>query len=275
MKSTRFSGKISSDPTKKSGRKTPLPYKAKTGIFSPAAPKKPAPRPARPADLPPLRPARRAPPPPGGFGPVCPRAAPPRRRATARPARPRPPQAPCARTGAAPFLPRRRPAPPAFARREAAAAPRARRAPPKARRRPARAQKKARRPRRAPGRPRAPAPAERPAPPRGDRIPGRGFEGTAAPSRVNFREIRDPGVTPQKSKNARKNPAKKRKAAAHADRCLKWLDKLPHHAEVVFFRIEYGQYADDLLRFINAVEDQIILMQDVAKVKATQNAVFR
>ena len=34
-------------------------------------------------------------------------------------------------------------------------------------------------------------------------------------------------------------------------------------------------YADDLLRFINAVEDQIILMQDVAKVKATQNAVFR
>ena len=50
-----------------------------------------------------------------------------------------------------------------------------------------------------------------PRPPRGDRIPGRGFEGTAAPSRVNFREIRDPGVTPQKSKNARKKPAKKEK----------------------------------------------------------------
>ena len=111
--------------------------------------------------------------------------------------------------------------------------------------------------------------------PRGDQIPVIVFQPTAPPSRVNFREIRDPGVTPQKSKNARKNPAKKRKAAAHADRCLKWLDKLPHHAEVVFFRIEYGQYADDLLRFINAVEDQIILMQDVAKVKATQNAVFR
>ena len=282
MKSTRFSGKISSDPTKKSGRKTPLPYKAKTGIFSPAAPKNwrrakktgaaphapggfaPCARPAaprcRPADLAPCAPAPRRP---------------PRRRATARPARPRPPQAPCARTGAAPFLPRRRPAPPAFARREAAAAPRARRA----RRRPAAtppARKKKRAARAAP--PAVPAPrppAERPAPPRGDRIPGRGFEGTAAPSRVNFREIRDPGVTPQKLKNARKNPAKKRKAAAHADRCLKWLDKLPHHAEVVFFRIEYGQYADDLLRFINAVEDQIILMQDVAKVKATQNAVFR
>lgn len=127
----------------------------------------------------------------------------------------------------------------------------------------------------APGCARARPPRAWRVPPRGDQIPGRGLQETAAPSRVNFREIRDPGVTPQKSKNARKNPAKKRKAAAHPDRCLKWLDKLPHHAEVVFFRIEYGQYADDLLRFINAVEDQIILMQDVAKVKAAQNVVFR
>ena len=208
---------------------------------------------------------------------MYPRAAPPApppgnrsaRRARARRRPPVPAQAPPC------FSPRRRPAPPAFARREAAAAPRAPRAP----RRPAAApparKKSAPPPRRAP----RPPPRSGPRPngpcPRGDRIPGHGLEGTAAPSRVNFREIRDPGVTPQKSKNARKNPAKKRKAAAHADRCLKWLDKLPHHAEVVFFRIEYGQYADDLLRFINAVEDQIILMQDVAKVKAAQNAVFR
>lgn len=207
---------------------------------------------------------------------MCPRAAPP-----APPPGNRPPGAPASAAG--PLCPHRRrpvfaappPGParlrPAGSRRRA----RARRAP----RRPAAAppaRKKKRAARAAP--PAVPAPrppAERPAPPRGNQIPGRGLQETAAPSRVNFREIRDPGVTPQKSKNARKNPAKKRKAAAHADRCLKWLDKLPHHAEVVFFRIEYGQYADDLLRFINAVEDQIILMQDVAKVKATQNAVFR
>ena len=59
-----------------------------------------------------------------------------------------------------------------------------------------------------------PAPARRAAwrvPPRGDQIPGRGLQETAAPSRVNFREIRDPGVTPQKSKNARKIRRKKEK----------------------------------------------------------------
>lgn len=203
---------------------------------------------------------------------MCPRAAPP-----APPSGNRPPGAPAPAAGP-PLRPRRRR--PVFRRAAARSRPPSpdRKPPP----RPApgapaegpppprpRAKKSAP-PAPRPGRPRAQARA-----PRGNQIPGRGLQETAAPSRVNFREIRDPGVTPQKSKNARKNPAKKRKAAAHADRCLKWLDKLPHHAEVVFFRIEYGQYADDLLRFINAVEDQIILMQDVAKVKATQNAVFR
>ena len=35
---------------------------------------------------------------------------------------------------------------------------------------------------------------------RQDQIPGRGLQETAAPSRVNFREIRDPGYSPQNSK---------------------------------------------------------------------------
>ena len=183
MKSTRFSGKISSDPTKKSGRKTPLPYKAKTGIFSPAAPKNrrrakktgaaphapggfaPCARPAaprrRPADLAPCAPAPRRP---------------PRRRATARPARPRPPQAPCARTGAAPFFAA---PPPGRARLRSAGsrrrAPRPAR-PPKARRRPARAQKKARRPRRGPA-----APAPRPVPQGGIKFPGAVSRGPRPP----------------------------------------------------------------------------------------------
>ena len=34
----------------------------------------------------------------------------------------------------------------------------------------------------------------------GDQIPGRGLQETAAPSRVNFREIRDPGYSPKNSK---------------------------------------------------------------------------
>ena len=54
-------------------------------------------------------------------------------------------------------------------------------------------------------------PAERPAPPRGDRIPGRGFEGTAAPSRVNFRKIRDPGYRPKNQKTPEKIRRKKEK----------------------------------------------------------------
>ena len=258
------------------GEKPRFLIKQKRGFFRPppqktgAAPKKPAPRP-RARRICPLRPARRAPPPPGGFGPVCPRAAPP-----APPPGNRPPGAPAPAAG--PLCPHRRrpvfrraavrPRPPSPGGkpppRPAPGAP-----PPKARRRPARAQKKARRPRRGPA-----APAPRPVPQGGSNSRAR-FGGDRGPLSREIPRNSGPGVSPQKSKNARKNPAKKRKAAAHADRCLKWLDKLPHHAEVVFFRIEYGQYADDLLRFINAVEDQIILMQDVAKVKATQNAVFR
>lgn len=66
------------------------------------------------------------------------------------------------------------------------------------------AQGRARRPRDPTGPRRGvPAPTRRAAwrvPPRGDQILGRGLEGTAAPSRVNFREIRDPGYSPQNSK---------------------------------------------------------------------------
>ena len=222
MKSTRFSGKISSDPTKKSGRKTPLPYKAKTGIFSPAAPQKSAPRqknrrraPRARADLPPCaRPAAAAPP---AARRIWPRV-PPRR--PARPAAGQPPARRRPAPAAGPLCPHRRR--PRFCRAAARPRPpspggkppprpRARRAP----RRPAAAppaRKKKRAARAAP--PAVPAPrppAERPAPPRGDRIPGRGFEGTAAPSRVNFREIRDPGYRPKNQKTPEKIRRKKEK----------------------------------------------------------------
>ena len=214
MKSTRFSGKISSDPTKKSGRKTPLPYKAKTGIFSPAAPKNrrrakktgaaphapggfaPCARPAaprrRPADLAPCAPAPRRP---------------PRRRATARPARPRPPQAPCARTGAAPFLPRRRPAPPAFARREAAAAPRARRAP----RRPA-AAPPARKKKRAARAAARPPPRLGPCP-KGESNPRARFAGDRGPLSREFPRNSGPGGYAPKIKKRQKKSGEKKKSS--------------------------------------------------------------
>lgn len=207
---------------------------------------------------------------------MCPRAAPP-----APPPGNRPPGAPAPAAG--PLCPRRRR--PFF--RRAAARPRppspdrkspprpAPGAPPEGPPPPRPRAKKSAPPAPRPGRPRAPASGRTARAPKGGSNFRARFRGDRGPLSREFPRNSGPGVSPQKSKNARKNPAKKRKAAAHADRCLKWLDKLPHHAEVVFFRIEYGQYADDLLRFINAVEDQIILMQDVAKVKATQNAVFR
>ena len=53
--------------------------------------------------------------------------------------------------------------------------------------------------------PRPPAAPPGVCPPRGDQIPGRGLQETAAPSRVNFREIRDPGYSPPNSKQPPKN----------------------------------------------------------------------
>ena len=232
MKSTRFSGKISSDPTKKSGRKNPLPYMRKRGLFPPAAPRwgcqgyNPthpgakraafaAARAARPAAArrvpaprgPPEKPAPRGPPDLAPFAPV-----PPRRPAAGE----RPARAPAPATG--PACPPKRAAP--FFRR--AAAHRAPRLCPGGNRRRAAHRVPAGRPLPAPSgalppaqgcarRPRGPtgprrgvpAPARRAAwrvPPRGDQIPGRGLQETAAPSRVNFREIRDPGYRPQNSK---------------------------------------------------------------------------
>ena len=68
------------------------------------------------------------------------------------------------------------------------------------------AQGRARRPRDPTGpRQGVPVPARRAAwrvPPRGDQIPGRGLQETAAPSRVNFREIRDPGYSSTKQQTA-------------------------------------------------------------------------
>lgn len=54
----------------------------------------------------------------------------------------------------------------------------------------------------APGCARARPPRAWRVPPRGDQIPGRGLQETAAPSRVNFREIRDPGYSPPKQQTA-------------------------------------------------------------------------
>ena len=215
MKSTRFSGKISSDPTKKSGRKTPLPYKAKTGIFSPAAPKNrrrakktgaaphapggfaPCARPAaprrRPADLAPCAPPRRAARPAAGQ--------PPARRARARRGPPVPAQAP-------PFFsPRRCPAPPAFARQEVAAAPRARRA----RRRPAAAPpaRKKKRAARAAARP-----SPRPSPcPKGESNPRARFGGDRGPLSREFPRNSGPGGYAPKIKKRQKKSGEKKKSS--------------------------------------------------------------
>ena len=78
-------------------------------------------------------------------------------------------------------------------------------------------------------------------PPRGDQIPVNLFQTTAPPSRVNFREIRAPGVfapkteKPDKLRAADKLFFGKRKAPALAGRCLERLNKLPHYAEVILF----------------------------------------
>ncbi len=184
---------------------------AKRAAFAAA----PAARPRRPPCTRPARPRRksrrrarpRGPPDLAPFAPV-----PPRRPAAGE----RPARAPAPATG--PACPPKRAAP--FFRRAAAhRAPRLcpggnrRRTPPRVpagRPPPAPpgalppAQGCARRPR-GPTGPRqvVPAPARRAAwrvPPRGNQIPGRGLQETAAPSRVNFREIRDPGYSPQNSK---------------------------------------------------------------------------
>ena len=169
----------------------------------------PCTRPARPAGKARrrARPAR-----PAGFGPVCPcarRAAPPP--GNGPPARPRPPQARRARPNARPvFPPRRRPrrAPPVPGGNRRRAPPRvpAGRPPPAPPGALPPVQGCARRPR-GPTGPRrgVPAPACRAAwrvPPRGNQIPGRGLQETAAPSHVNFREIRDPGYSPPKQQTA-------------------------------------------------------------------------
>lgn len=227
MKSTRFSEKISSDPTKKSGRKTPLPYKAKTGIFSPAAPKnrrrpqKSAPRQKNRRRAPRARricPPAPGPPRPAAARRIWPRVPPapprpPRRRATARPARPRPPRAPCARTGAALFFAAPLPGParlrPTGSRRRA---PRPAR-PPKARRRPARAQKKARRPRRAPGRPRAPAPGRTARAPKGGSNSRARFRGDRGPLSREFPRNLGPGGYAPKIKKRQKKSGEKKKSS--------------------------------------------------------------
>ena len=153
------------------------------------------------------RPAR-----PAGFGPVCPcarRAAPPPGNGQ-RPARASAPATSpaCPLKRAAPFFRRaaahRAPRPyPGGNRRRAPLRVPAGRPPPGVL---PPAQGRARRPRDPTGpRQGVPAPARRAAwrvPPRGDQIPGRGLQETAAPSRVNFREIRDPGYSPPKQQTA-------------------------------------------------------------------------
>ena len=240
MKSTRFSGKNSSDPTKKSGRKTrflicenaafsgrrpapglpgdnPTHPGAKRAAFAAtprcAAPPPPAvyPSPRGPAGKARrrARPAR-----PAGFGPVCPcarRAAPPP--GNGPPARPRPPQARRARPNAPPRFSAAPPpnARPACAPAETAAAPRPV-CPPEGRR--PRRPGPCRPPRGVPRRPRGPTgprrgvPRARAAAPPGV-CPQGGIKSQGAvcrrprpPSRVNFREIRDPGYSPPKQQTA-------------------------------------------------------------------------
>src|SRR5699024_327378 len=52
-------------------------------------------------------------------------------------------------------------------------------------------------------------------------------------------------------------------------------DILSHDAEIVLFCIKNRQYVDYPLRFIDTVEDQIILMHDVSEIQAAQDVILR